>query len=199
MRDYLNITPLDIQQHQFNVRFRGFDIREVDTFLDRVAQTLDVLYKDIERLREENRKLKSQNEQLEEHATNYRNKYETAKVELDQMNTNAKRVAETMIAEAENKAEAIITRSYNRLAQVHEDIIRLKTQRMQIEAQIRAVIESHLKLLDMEAMQNKRVEGEYEKLRRISSFEGEKYPSQVVENTSELGIQQKELFDTKSE
>lgn len=199
MRDYLNITPLDIQQHQFSVRFRGFDIREVDTFLDRIAQTLDVIYKDIERLREENRNLKSQNEQLEEHASNYRSKYEAAKVELDQLNTNAKRVAETMISEAENKAEAIITRSYNRLAQVHEDIIRLKTQRMQIEAQIRAVIESHLKLLDMEAMQNKRVEGEYEKLRRISSFEGEKRPSPVIENSSELGIHQTEIFDTKAE
>ncbi len=173
MRDYLNITPLDIQQHQFSVRFRGFDIREVDAFLDRIAQTLDALYKDIERLRTENRELKAQNEQLTEQVAGYRGKYETAKMELDQMNLNAKRIAESMLAEAEQKAEAIVNRAYNRMAQVHEDIIRLKTQRMQIEAQIRAVIESHLKLLDMEAMQNKRVEEEYEKLRRIASFEAD--------------------------
>ncbi|MEW6260997.1 MAG: DivIVA domain-containing protein [Thermodesulfobacteriota bacterium] len=175
MRDYLNITPLDIQQHQFNVRFRGFDIREVDAFLDRIAQSLDALYKDIERLRMENRDLKSQNEQLTEQVAGYRGKYETAKLELDQMNANAKRIAESMLAEAEQKAEAIVNRAYNRMAQVHEDIIRLKTQRMQIEAQIRAVIESHLKLLDMEAMQNKRVEEEYEKLRRIATVEGDPF------------------------
>uniref|UniRef100_A0A7C4VSR5 DivIVA domain-containing protein n=1 Tax=Desulfatirhabdium butyrativorans TaxID=340467 RepID=A0A7C4VSR5_9BACT len=173
MRDYLNITPLDIQQHQFSVRFRGFDIREVDAFLDRIAQTLDVLYKEVERLRAENREFKTQNEQLTEQVSGYRSKYEAAKLELDQMNVNAKRIAESMLAEAEQKAEAIVNRAYNRMAQVHEDIIRLKTQRMQIEAQIRAVIESHLKLLDMEAMQNRRVEEEYEKLRRIASLEGD--------------------------
>jgi len=173
VRDYLNITPLDIQQHQFSVRFRGFDIREVDAFLDRIAQTLDVLYKEVERLRAENREFKTQNEQLTEQVSGYRSKYEAAKLELDQMNVNAKRIAESMLAEAEQKAEAIVNRAYNRMAQVHEDIIRLKTQRMQIEAQIRAVIESHLKLLDMEAMQNRRVEEEYEKLRRIASLEGD--------------------------
>lgn len=177
MHDYLNITPLDIQQHQFSVRFRGFDIREVDAFLDRIAQTLDALYKDIERLRTENRDLKTQNEQLTEQVSGYRSKYESTKLELDQMNANAKRIAESMLAEAEQKAEAIVNRAYNRMAQVHEDIIRLKTQRMQIEAQIRAVIESHLKLLDMESMQNRRVEEEYEKLRRIASLEGDPLPA----------------------
>lgn len=195
MRDYLNITPLDIQQHQFSVRFRGFDIREVDTFLDRIAQTLDVLYKDIEKLREENRELKSQNETLTEQSAAYRGKYETARVELDQLNANAKRIAESMLAEAEQKAEAIVNRAYNRMAQVHEDIIRLKTQRMQIEAQIRAVIESHLKLLDLEAMQNKRVETEYEKLRRITPDEGEPFSGKTSNSTSESGSQPNEIPD----
>lgn len=177
MHDYHQITPLDIQQHQFSVRFRGFDIREVDAFLDRIAQTLDALYKDIEWLRTENRELKTQNDQLTEQVSGYRNKYESTKLELDQMKANAKRIAESMLAEAEQKAEAIVNRAYNRMAQVHEDIIRLKTQRMQIEAQIRAVIESHLKLLDMESMQNRRVEEEYEKLRRIASLEGDPLPA----------------------
>jgi len=30
----MKITPLDIRQQQFNVRFRGFDAEEVDTFLE---------------------------------------------------------------------------------------------------------------------------------------------------------------------
>lgn len=163
--------------------------------LDRIAQTLDVLYKDIDKLREENRELKNQNETLTEQVSAYRSKYETAKVELEQLNANAKRVAESMLSEAEQKAEAIVTRAYNRMAQVHEDIIRLKTQRMQIEAQIRAIIESHLKLLDMEAMQNKRVETEYEKLRRIATYEGETFPGKAAESSPELGIQPDESPD----
>jgi cell division initiation protein len=81
------------------------------------------------------------------------------------------------------------------MAQVHEDIIRLKTQRMQIEAQIRAVIESHLKLLDLEAMQNKRVETEYEKLRRITPDEGEPFSGKTSNSTSESGSQPNEIPD----
>ena len=30
----MKLTPLDIQQQQFKVRFRGFDVREVDRFLN---------------------------------------------------------------------------------------------------------------------------------------------------------------------
>ena len=34
----MKITPLDIQQQQFKTRFRGFDIREVDAFLEQMAE-----------------------------------------------------------------------------------------------------------------------------------------------------------------
>jgi YggT family protein len=33
----MKLTPLDIQQQQFKVRFRGFDVREVDRFLEQTA------------------------------------------------------------------------------------------------------------------------------------------------------------------
>jgi cell division initiation protein len=62
-----------------------------------------------------------------------------------------------IIADAEVKAEKVLNRAHNRLSQLHEDIAELKRQRMQIEIQIRSVIDSHSKLLEigkesMEAM-----------------------------------------------
>ncbi|MCP4370870.1 MAG: DivIVA domain-containing protein, partial [Deltaproteobacteria bacterium] len=30
----MKITPLDIQQQKFKTRFRGFDVQEVDIFLE---------------------------------------------------------------------------------------------------------------------------------------------------------------------
>jgi len=41
----MKITPLDIQQQQFKTRFRGFDIREVDAFLEQIAETFEGLQK----------------------------------------------------------------------------------------------------------------------------------------------------------
>jgi cell division initiation protein len=68
---------------------------------------------------------------------------------LDQMKQNARKSAELLIADAEVNAEKILSRAQNRLAQLHEDITELKRQRMQIEVQIRSIIESHAKLLEI--------------------------------------------------
>jgi len=35
----MKTTPIDIQQQQFKVKFRGFDIHEVDSFLEQMADT----------------------------------------------------------------------------------------------------------------------------------------------------------------
>ena len=56
----MRITPMDIRQQQFTVKmFRGFDVQEVDTFLEDVAQ-------DYEALMRENTLLKEQLQALEE-------------------------------------------------------------------------------------------------------------------------------------
>jgi cell division initiation protein len=68
---------------------------------------------------------------------------------LEQMKDNARKSAEVIIADAEVKAEKILNRAHNRLSQLHEDIAELKRQRMQIEVQIRSVIEAHSKLLEI--------------------------------------------------
>jgi len=68
---------------------------------------------------------------------------------LEEMKQNARKSAELVVAEAEVTAEKILSRAQNRLGQLHEDISELKRQRMQIEVQIRSVIEGHAKLLEI--------------------------------------------------
>ncbi len=46
------LTPENIQNQQFHVRFRGFDVDEVDAFLEKVAENYLVLIKDNEKLKE---------------------------------------------------------------------------------------------------------------------------------------------------
>ena len=48
----MKISPLDIQQQQFKTRFRGFDIHEVDTFLDQMAEVFESLLAEIREERE---------------------------------------------------------------------------------------------------------------------------------------------------
>ena len=67
---------------------------------------------------------------------------------IEQMKKNAQKSAELILAEAEVKAEKIVSGAHNRLSRLHEDIAELKRQRMQLEVQLRAIIESHAKLLE---------------------------------------------------
>ena len=54
----MKLTPLDIQQQQFKVRFRGFDVREVDRFLEQVADAFTSVQEAGKRQEEEIRRLK---------------------------------------------------------------------------------------------------------------------------------------------
>lgn len=145
----MNITPLDIQQQQFKVRLRGFDIREVDRFLEQVAEGLTALHNDNNNLREEIRRLKLEAQAYKEREETFKRAMLNSQKVLEQMKDNARKSAEIIIADAEVKAEKILNRAHNRLSQIHEDISELKRQRMQIEVQIRSVIEAHSKLLEI--------------------------------------------------
>ena len=145
----MNLTPLDIQQQRFRKRFRGFDPQEVDLFLDQMADAFESLLR-------QNEKLKEDILRLNQEISGYKNREDTFKRALlnsqrvlEQMKTNAQKSADLIVAEAEIKAEKILNRAHNRLAQLHEDIAELKRQRMQVEVEIGAVIKAHTKLLDM--------------------------------------------------
>ena len=153
----MNLTPLDIQQQQFRVRFRGFDIHEVDRFLEQLSEAFTALQSENKELREEIRRLKLETQGYKEREETFKRAMLNSQKVLEQMKDNARKSAEVIIADAEVKAEKVLNRAHNRLSQLHEDIAELKRQRMQIEVQIRSVIESHSKLLEigkesMEAM-----------------------------------------------
>jgi cell division initiation protein len=145
----MKVTPLDIQQQQFKTRFRGFDIREVDTFLEQMAETVESLQKENQNLGDEVRRLEMEIQGYRKREETFKRALLNSQKVLDQMKDNARRSAELIIAEAEVKAEKILNKAHNRLAQLHEDITELKRQRTQIEVQISSIIEAHSRLLEI--------------------------------------------------
>jgi cell division initiation protein len=145
----MKMTPLEIQQQQFKVRFRGFDVREVDHFLERVADSVADLRDENKQLYEDLRRLKMELQGYKEREETFKRAMFNSQTVLEQMKDNARKSADIIIADAETKAEKILNRAHNRLSQLHEDIAELKRQRIQIEVQLRSVIEAHTKLLDI--------------------------------------------------
>ena len=163
----MKITPLDIQQQQFKTRFRGFDIREVDAFLEQMAEAFETLQKDSQIRSDEVRRLELEIQGYKKREETFKRALLNSQKVLDQMKDNARKSAELVIAEAEVKAEKILNKAHNRLAQLHEDISELKRQRMQIEVQIGSIIEAHGKLLDISKEGAKAMDEEDAKLKLL--------------------------------
>ena len=145
----MKCTPLDIQQQQFKIKFRGFDVREVDAFLEQLADDFESLLSNNMSLQDEISRLKLETEGYRQREEAFKRAMLNSQNVLDQMKKNAQKSAELIIADAEVKAEKLINRAHNRLSQLHEDIAELKRQRIQIEIQVRSLLENHTKLLDL--------------------------------------------------
>ncbi len=146
----VKLTPSDIQQQQFKIKFRGLDIREVDVYLEKVADAFESLIIENQKIREKIDRLNLESQGYKKREEIFKRAILNSQKVLEQMKQNAQKSAELIVAEAEVNSEKILNRAHNRLAQLHEDIAELKRQRMQIEVQIRSILESHSKLLDIE-------------------------------------------------
>ena len=161
----MKMTPLDIQQQKFRTSLRGCDPREVNFFLERVADA----YEELER---QNQHMNDDMRRLEQEIKGYRKREESFKKAIlnsqnviDHMKENARKESELIIAEAEVRGEKILNRAHNRLAQLHEDIAELKRQRVQIEMEISNIIDSHAKLLEISNENMKALDEEDNKLK----------------------------------
>ena len=161
----MKMTPLDIQQQQFKTRFRGFDVREVDTFLEQTAAAFETLQRENQDSQEEIRRLELEIQGYKKREETFKRALLNSQKVLDQMKENARKSAELIIAESEVKAEKILNKAHNRLAQLHEDIAELKRQRTQIEVQISSVIEAHSKLLEISKEGMKEMDEEDDKVK----------------------------------
>ncbi len=58
----MGITPLVVQQKEFTTRFRGFDVQEVDIFLEEITTELANLNNAIQTIQEKNHRLNLENQ-----------------------------------------------------------------------------------------------------------------------------------------
>lgn len=101
------LTPLDIHNREFRRSLRGYDIDEVDEFLDEVIRDFETLYK-------ENLDLKEKIQKQDDNINKYKELEETLQNTLvlvqqlsEEVKQNAEQEAKLIIWEAQKKAEQI--------------------------------------------------------------------------------------------
>jgi cell division initiation protein len=159
------LTPLDIQQQRFRLCFRGYDPKEVEAFLEQTANAFEDLQRETLRLTDETQKLQSDIEGYQRREGTFKRALLHSQKVLDQMQENARRQAEVIVAEAETKAAKLLQQAQNRLAQLQESIAGLKRQRVQVEAEITFVIENHRRLLEADRESTRELDALDDKLK----------------------------------
>ncbi len=144
----MRLTPLDLQNHRFAHRMRGYDTTEVDAFVRMVAEDYEALVREGETLRETVRTLELRVAELTGQEGRLRETLVTAQTLSEDLKRTAIREAEMRVAEAEVKAEKILDAAHRRAAKLQEEIRELRLLRTRVTASVRSALDTHLALLD---------------------------------------------------
>lgn len=146
----MKITPIDIQQVGFGVRFRGYDRKEVDHFLDTLAQDYEVLIKENQEIREKTASLEIQVMELKKKEAMLNSILIGVQKVVDDMKQNAQKEVSLLIKEAELKAEEITKGARDERLRLQNEIEDLRRQKVLFLEKIRSVVRAFEKTLELE-------------------------------------------------
>ena len=147
----MRITPMDIRQQQFTVKmFRGFDVQEVDTFLEDLAGDFETLLKENALLKEQLQALEERTRGLEDRERVLQETLVTTQKVVEDMKENARREATLTVREAELKGERMVEAARTQEATIQAEIVALRRMRRQLAESLRSTVEMYQRLLDQE-------------------------------------------------
>jgi cell division initiation protein len=136
----MKLTPLDIQRQSFQKRFRGVDRDEVRTFLNVVAEEMEQLRGENEKLQEETRRLSTLLTEHQEREQILKNTLVAAQRTSEEIKENAKKQSQMLLREAELAADRLIEAAQSKAHDIEKDILELRVQKRQVQNSILATI-----------------------------------------------------------
>ena len=144
------LKPMDIHNKEFKRVMRGYDVEEVDEFLDEIIV-------DFEKMQRELDVLKTQISNYSENMNNYREKelslnnvMLSAQRFADQLTVDAERKAAETIANAEREAEKIVGSTQEKYNQVLADYAILANRYNDAKETLRDYFRTQLTILDQD-------------------------------------------------
>lgn len=147
------ITPIDIQQHQFKSRPLGYEKYGVDEFLEQIAGEMERLMRLNQELREELARTKASLEEMRSRETMLKETLVTSQKMAGEIKKNAHKEAEIITANAQLQGERLLRDSEERRIQLINEIQEVKRQKISFDTSLRALVMSHIKLLDLEVVE----------------------------------------------
>ena len=141
------LTPLDLENKKFSRKMNGYNVDEVDDFLDQVTLEYEKLYK-------ENNEYKEKIEQSEKELEHYRNVEKTlqktlvmAQTTADDIKSMAQKQAEQIIRDAQTEARKSVDDLNKQEYEITKKIEEMKKQFDIYKAKMEALLISQLEML----------------------------------------------------
>lgn len=155
----MTLMPEDIQSKQFHVRFRGFDVEEVDGFLEQIAEHFLMLL-------EENRAVKAKVEAMTQELEVFRQDESSFKSAIlsaqkvgDEMKKKSRMDASRMLALATAEVTQLKDEANKEIAALETRVDQLKGMQTKIMGDLRGVLNGYLDQLNDSYLNSGAVEG----------------------------------------
>lgn len=141
------LTPLDIENKRFTKTIKGYNVDEVDDFLDQLTVEYERLYKENAEYKS---KFESQNKELEHYKTvehTLQNTLLMAQSTAEDIKTMAQKQADQIIDEAKKEAQKMVEDVNKDEIEIRRKTEELKKQFEVYKAKMEALLISQLELL----------------------------------------------------
>jgi len=146
-----SLTPLEIQKQTFSRILKGYNPDEVRGYLSMVAEEIERLLRDVDRMTRENAMLR---EDLDDHSQRERILKDTllsAQKVSEDVKANARKEAELIVKDAELLAERVVAQAMMRVSDLERAIQDLKLERVGARNKLQSTLDTVQQMLALDA------------------------------------------------
>jgi cell division initiation protein len=146
-----NLTPLEIQKQTFSRVLKGYNADEVRAYLHVVAEEIERLVRDNDRM---SRELANLRDDLDDHANRERILKDTllsAQKVAEDVTANARKEAELIVKDAELLSERVVAQAMQRVSDLERAIQDLKMERRHARTKLQSTLDMIQQMVQLDA------------------------------------------------
>lgn len=144
----MKLTPMDISNKEFKRGFRGYDIEEVDEFMNEIIENYEEVYKENSKLKEN---LSRINEKLEHYMkieNTIQNTLLLAQNAAEQARESSQKESELLIRNANETAKKILDKAHNDVISINDEFETVKQEFIKFRAKFRNFMNAQTQTFD---------------------------------------------------
>jgi len=146
--EQMALTPQDIQSKQFPVRFRGFDVEEVDAFLEQVAEQYMMLQEENKTLQLKCEALQGELDALKHEENSFKDAIISAQKVADEMKRKSRDEANELLLAAQEEVKSLKDEANREVAELERKVDDLRGMQARLHDELKATIARYLEQIE---------------------------------------------------